>query len=220
MSTPAQRGDARPPSFGHNLAKSLAFMLVCGMVGPLFIFFSFSSAGEGEGWMLWSGIAVTLLDVGLAFAFAAVQTRSQQRTWRLERVGRRGTAQILEVERTSVTINDQPQYKIHVRVTGDDLTPFEARRRMVVSFLHIGVLTSGSAPVLVDPETGEWEFDWDAARSTYVQQIAQVNAAPAVAAPQDRSPTERLAELDDLLKRDLIGPEEYDEARRRIIDAI
>ncbi len=219
MSTPAERGDDKPPTFLHNFVRTLAFMLVCGIVGPLFIFFYFAFGRElGTGWMLWSGIAVTILDVGIAAAIAVGRTASQQRTHRLQRVGRRGVAEVLAADSTGVQINDQPLLDLHVRIHVEGLAPFEVRKKSVVSYLHTGFLSAGQVPVLVDPETLEWEFDWNAARPRYQPQAM---AAPFAPTPvEGRSVADRLAELDSLLQRDLIGPEEYDEKRRRIIDGI
>ena len=63
VSTPAEREAAPPPSFAVIFAKTLAFMLVCGIVGPIFLVIYFAS-GENDliGWMLWTGLGVTLLD--------------------------------------------------------------------------------------------------------------------------------------------------------------
>lgn len=222
MSTPAERGETPPPTFLHNFARTLAFMLVCGIVGPLFIFFYFAFGRElGTEWMLWAGIAVTIMDVGIAAAIAVGRTASQQRTHRLRRVGRRGVAEVLAADGTGVEINDQPLLALHLRIHVEGLAPFEVRKKSVISHFHAPLLYAAPVPVLVDPETLEWEFDWEAARPRYSPQAMAAPAASAVAAPDgQRSVADRLAELDSLLQRDLIGPEEYDEKRRAIIDGL
>lgn len=218
MSTPAERGEAAPPTFVNNFARTLPFMLICGIVGPLFIFFYFAFGRQlGTEWMLWAGLGVTIMDVGIAAAIAARRTSSQQRTHRLQRVGRRGVAEVLSADQTGVEINDQPLLALHLRVHVEGLAPFEVNKKSVISYLHLPMLYAAPVPVLVDPETLEWEFDWDAARPRY---SPQAMAAPASTPIEQRPAAERLAELDSLLQRDLIGREEYDDQRRRILDGL
>ncbi|MEZ0577466.1 SHOCT domain-containing protein [Nocardioides sp. MH1] len=225
MSTP-QRAAVAPPSFVVIFAKTMAFMLLCGIVGPIFLVVYFASGRDPVvAWALWTGLAVTLLDVGIAVLVAMARTSSAQKSYRLHSVGRRGVAEIVSVEQTGVRINDQPLLDLHVRIHGDDIAPFEAHSKSVIPDFRLPLLYAGPTPVLVDPETQEWEFDWDAARpAAYAPGAAflaaqQAAGAPA-AAPDQRPVEERLAELDGLLQRDLIGREEYDAARARILDQI
>lgn len=215
MSTPAQRREA-PPSFARNLATTLPFVLVCGIVGPIFLAIYFFSGGSDLiGWMLWMGLAITLLDVVLGVGIAAARTRSQARTYRLRHTGRRGVADILELQQTGVRINDEPLIGLKVRIHGGDIAPFEDEKKCVVSFIRMPLLSAGQLPVMVDPETREWEFDWDSARP------GMVSLATGVAPPVDNRPVEdRLAELDNLMQRDLLTREEYDAARARILGQI
>lgn len=213
VSSPAVREDVPPPSFARNLLRTLPMMLICGIVGPIFLVIYFASDLPGNGWMLWTGLAVTLLDLALALGIAAGRTASQQRTYRLRRTGRRGVAEILSAEQTGVRINDEPLLDIKVRIHGEDLTPFETESKSVISGLRLPLLYAGPVPVLVDPETQEWEFDWDAARPAVAPQVTAMSVAP----PEERPRAERLAELDSLLQRDLVSREEYDAARARIL---
>jgi hypothetical protein len=224
VSTPAGREAAPPPSFIVNFAKTLAFMLVCGIVGPIFLVIYFASGGSDLiGWMLWTGLGVTLLDVLIAFLIAVGRTNGQRKTLRLHQVGRRGLAEIVSIEQTNVRINEQPLLNLHVRIHGDDIAPFEAQTRTVVPDFRLPLLYAGPMPVLVDPETQEWEFDWDAARPTpYAggtpgMPMAAVTPPVMPPAPDQRPVEQRLAELDGLLQRDLIGREEYDAQRARIL---
>lgn len=211
MSTPAERDAAPPPSFLVNFAKTLAFMLVCGIVGPIFLVIYFASGGSDViGWMLWTGLGVTLLDVLIAVLVAMGRTSGQRKTYRLHRVGRRGLAEIVSIEQTGVRINDEPLLDLHVRIHGDDIAPFEAQAKSIIPDFRLPLLYAGPTPVLVDPETQEWEFDWDAARPAPM-------AAAGPPAPDQRPIEQRLAELDGLLRRDLIAREEYDAQRARIL---
>ena len=227
MSTPAGREAAPPPSFVLNFVKTLAFMLVCGIVGPIFLVIYFASGSSDLiGWMLWTGLGVTLLDVLIAFLIAIGRTNGQRKTYRLQQVGRRGLAEIVSIEQTGVRINDQPLLNLHVRIHGDDIAPFEAQAKSVIPDFRLPLLYQGPTPVLVDPETQEWEFDWDAARpAPYLGGVQPMQGMPAPnmsasaapPAPDQRPVEQRLAELDSLLQRDLIGREEYDAQRARIL---
>lgn len=197
-------------SFTHNLARTLPWMLLCGIVGPLFLFFYLAIEPKDQvGWMLWTGLGVTALDIGLAVLVAAGWTRSARRTQRLERTGRRAMAQVLSIEQTGVRINDDPLVELRVRIAGADVNAFEAESKCIVPDVRLPLLYGGPVPVTVDPETLEWEVDWDAALTRSV-------ASPPVVA-DERPAADRLAELDDLFRRDLLSREEYDEARSRIL---
>ncbi|WP_183094399.1 SHOCT domain-containing protein [Nocardioides stalactiti] len=218
---PEGRAEERPPSFLRNLATTLPFVLLCGIVGPIFLFFYFAlgSFQEEVGWMLWTGLGVTILDVVLGFGIAAARTRSQHRTYRLRRTGKRGYAEIVNLEQTGIRINDEPLLSVHVRISGEDLATFEAQSQTVIADFRLPLLYSGPMPVLVDPESLEWEFDWDAARPGIATAPLVAAFAPPVAGdPRPRA--ERLAELDDLLQKDLIAREEYDATRARILGEI
>jgi hypothetical protein len=213
VSSPAEQPEAPPPSFADNLARTLPWMLICGIVGPIFLVIYFASgSSELIGWMLWTGLAVTLLDVVLAVVIAAGRTRAQRRSYRLRRTGRRAVADVLTIEQTGVRINDEPLLELRVRIHGADVTPFETEHKAVISDVRLPLLYSGPLPVLVDPETREWEFDWDSARPA--------TALPMAANPEQRPVADRLAELDGLFERDLLSREEYDAARARILGEI
>jgi hypothetical protein len=232
VSTPAGREAPRPPSFIVNLAKTLGFMLVCGIVGPIFLIIYFASGDHDLiGWMLWTGLGVTVLDIVIGVLIAVGRTNSQKKSYRLHQRGRRGVAEIVSVGQTGVRINDQPLLDLHVRISGADIAPFEASSKSVIPDFRLPLLYAGPPPVLVDPETQEWEFDWDAARPTpYAGGMAGTAGTPGLVgmpgmpvtppAPSTSDPRpveQRLAELDGLLQRDLIGREEYDAQRARIL---
>lgn len=211
MSSPAERGEtAPPPSFASNLVRTLPFMFLCGIVGPIFLVLYIGiEPKDGIGWMLWTGLAVTLLDLALGIGLALGRTNAQRLSYRLQRTGRRAVAEVLTVEQTGVRVNDEPLLDLRVRIEGEDVAAFEAEKRFVISEVRLPLLYTGPLPVVVDPETREWEFDWDEARPASI--------APAVASSGPRSRADRLAELDDLFRRDLLTREEYDAARARIL---
>ncbi len=204
----------KPRSFLRNLLPTLALMLLCGIVGPVFLVAGLVVDAPEAGWMLPTGIAITALDVLIALLVARGRTRSQQRMYRLRTRGRTAVGRVLSFEQTNVRINDQPQVVIRMRIEGADLTPFEVQARTVVPDVRIPLLHAGELPVLIDPETHEWEIDWSAARP-----VTTPVAAP-VAEVEQRSAAERLIELDELLRKDLVSRDEYDAARARILGGL
>lgn len=204
----------QPRSFVRNLIPTLLFMLLCGIVGPIFLVMGLTVPADepGTGWLLPTGIGITVLDVVIALAIANNRTAKQKKLFQLRTRGRRVRGRVLSFEQTGVRVNDQPMIIIKLMVEGGDITPFEAQARCVVPEVHIPLLHAGELPVLIDPETDEWEIDWDAAQP--------VSPAALRKPAEERPAADRLAELDDLLKRDLVSRDEYDAARARILDEL
>lgn len=204
----------QPRSFLRNFIPTLLFMLLCGIVGPIFFVMGLAVPADepGSGWLLPTGVGITVLDVVIALAIANSRTEKQRKMFQLRTRGRRARGRVLSFEQTGVRVNDQPMIVIKLMVEGGDITPFEAQARCVVPEVHIPLLHAGELPVLIDPETDEWEIDWDAAKPV---------SPAALRKPADERPVaDRLAELDDLLKQDLVSRDEYDAARARILDEL
>lgn len=204
----------QPRSFLRNLVPTLLFMLLCGIVGPIFLVMGLVVPEDepDTGWLLPTGIAITVLDVVIALAIANGRTAKQQKLYELRTRGRRARGRVLSFEQTGVRVNDQPMLVIKLMVEGGDITPFEAQVRSVVPDIHIPLLHAGELPILIDPETDEWEIDWD-----FAKPVTPV----ALRKPADERPAaDRLAELDDLLRQDLVSRDEYDAARARILDEL
>lgn len=208
------REEPRPPSFLRAVVPIVLFVLLCGIVGPIFLVMGLNADGEpGTEWLLPVGIGITVLDVVIGVLVGMARFGGQVQTYQLQLRGRRARGEILSFEQTSVRINEQPLIRLHLRISGADIEPFEVEGKHVISEVRLPLLHAGELPVLVDPETKNWEIDWDNAR--------MVTPAGAFAAPADsRTPAERLAELDELLRKDLISREEYDTTRARILEDI
>jgi hypothetical protein len=204
----------QPRSFLRNLVPILFFMLLCGIVGPIFLIMGLTVPADepGTGWLLPTGIGITALDVVIALAIANARTNSQRKLYQLRTRGRRARGRVLSFEQTGVRVNDQPMVVIRMMIEGGDIRPFEAQARSVVPEVHIPLLHAGELPIVIDPETDEWEIDWDAAKP-----IAPASLRPPA---EERPAADRLAELDDLLRRDLVSRDEYDAARARILDEL
>ena len=204
------------PSFWASFLKLLPFMLVCGIVGAIFLVGYFAFDEPGTEWMLGWGIAIVVMDVGLAASVAWLSHRGQARLHRLGTSGRRARADILAMEQTRTQINDQPVMRLQLRIHGPDLSPFEVSARKVVPISMLPLLHRGSLAVLADPETQEWEIDW---QGTAAQPGGEIGAGVPVARPAP-STEDRLRELDGLRTKELITEEEYAACRRRILDEI
>lgn len=188
------------------------FVLVCGVVGPIFLVMGLvADEDEGAGWLLPTGLAVTVLDIVVGVLIGTGRYRSQQRLYLLRQRGRPAHGQVVSFDQTGLRINDQPVVALRLRIHGNDITPFDVERKVVVPEIRLPMLYAGDLPVLVDPESKAWEVDWSSARPV----------SPAAAAPGDtRSAADRLAELDELLRQDLVSREEYDAARSRILGEV
>lgn len=208
-----------PPSLLRCVIRSTLFVLVAGIVGPAFLVIGLSLGDEpGAEWMVPTGIGITVVDLLVGFLIGRHRHQSALRLHRLRQNGQPALAQVLSFDQTGVRVNDQPVLLLKMRIHGEDIEPYEVQAREVVPEIRVPLLYAGELPVLVDPETNEWEIDWAAAKTM----TPPVSPAPAVAAvpvaPADhRTAGERLAELDDLLRQDLLSRDEYDAARARII---
>jgi hypothetical protein len=199
---------SRPPSLLRSVLPPVLFLLLCGIVGPIFVIIGLNAGDEpGAGWLLPTGIGVTVLDLVIGGLLGRARYRSAQRSFRLHSRGRSALATVLAADSTNVQINDQPLMALRLRIHGGDVTPFEVSAKKVIPAFRLPLLYAGDLPVLVDPETQEWEIQWGEVRPV---------APPAAT----ESPAERLAELDGLLAKDLISRDEYDATRRRILDEI
>ncbi|WGY01856.1 SHOCT domain-containing protein [Nocardioides sp. QY071] len=214
--TVAPRDVPRPPSLLGSYLPPVLFLLVCGVVGPIFLVMGIAMGDQPDaGWLLPIGVSITVLDLVIGVLIGRGRYRSAKKLHRLRTNGRPARGQVLSFDSTNVRINDQPLLKLRLRIHGDDVAPFEVESRTVVPDLRMPLLYTGELPVLVDPESREWEIDWDAA-----EPVAPLRPSVAVRPPDQKTPAERLAELDDLLKRDLVSREEYDATRARILGGI
>jgi hypothetical protein len=126
-------------SFWVSFAKTLPFMLLCGIVGPIFLALYFLIDDPTAGWLLPWGLIITIGDVALAAAMAAANT---------------GNARL---------------------------------------------------------------SNWRTSAQLYGTFQPAPPVSPAPPAPALGTPAERLAELDQLMRKDLISTDEYAASRARIL---
>lgn len=139
-----------------------AFVLLCGIVGPVFlaIYFLFGAEPMFE-WMFWAGLLITAADVLIALAITGAGTRSTAKTQYLETHGVLGRAEVTAIHETGTRVNDQPLVKLDLRITGPGLVPFTSQDRVLGSPTRLPLITGRQLVVLIDPATNEYQIDWD-----------------------------------------------------------
>jgi hypothetical protein len=72
---------------------------------------------------------------------------------RLNQVGRIGTATVMALRDTGMTINEDPQVELDLQVTLEGVSPYLVTHRQVISRLAVaGFQPGATVPVRVDPE--------------------------------------------------------------------
>ncbi|OBF79939.1 hypothetical protein A5791_09665 [Mycobacterium sp. 852002-51163_SCH5372311] len=163
--------------------KAQLFVLICGgIVGPIFIacYFllpsmigsQFSGNGidtgslgslvqDNIGWMLYVGALITIADVVVALWLANRGARSSAKSAALRQTGVLTVAQIIGLAETGMRVNERPVVRLNLRIAGPGFE-FDSNKRVIVDITKQAVVTSGKVVVLVDPNTREYEIDWQA----------------------------------------------------------
>ncbi|MGE2832508.1 SHOCT domain-containing protein [Mycobacterium sp. SMC-4] len=147
------------------------FVLLCGIVGPIFLVIFFASGADPLlGWMFWTGLLVTAVDVLIALALTGFRAHKDARTAQLEADGVLALAHVTAIHDTNTRINDQPLVKLDLHVSGPGITPFATQDSVVASVSRLPMITSRRLVALVDPATSDYQIDWD--RSALVSGMA------------------------------------------------
>lgn len=160
--------------------KAQLIVLVCGgLVGPIFLITYFvlpglmgdqfssvdSSIGttiqQSTSWLLWVGALITIIDVLVAVWLANRGARSSAKMAALQQSGVLATAQIQGMGETGMRINEHPVVNLDLRITGPGVD-FTDRKRVTVDFTKQAIVTARKLVALVDPNTREYEIDWQA----------------------------------------------------------
>lgn len=142
--------------------KVQAYVLLCGAIGPLFLFLYFASdRNPFMTWFFWSGLAVTVLDVLIAVAITVTREKSAARRAALEQTGVLALAQVVGIEETGTHINDQPLVKLNLQISAPGLEPFVSQDKVIASMERFSMITNRKLVALVDPATREYQIDWD-----------------------------------------------------------
>ncbi|MCV7281868.1 SHOCT domain-containing protein [Mycolicibacterium flavescens] len=141
--------------------KIQAFMLLCGIVGPIFLVIYFSAGDPSLQWMFWTGLLVTALDVLIALAITAVGVRKSARTAALEHTGVLALALVTRINETNTRINEQPLVKLDLQISGPGIAPFASQDKVIASISRLPMITNRKLVALVDPTTLEYQIDWE-----------------------------------------------------------
>jgi hypothetical protein len=142
--------------------KIQSFMLLCGIVGPIFLGVYFASGADPMmKWMFWWGLIITAADVFIALAITAAGGRSAAKTQALEQTGVLALAQVVGIHETGTQINDRPLVKLDLQIAGPGLTPFATQDRVIASITRLPMITSRKLVALVDPTTNDYQIDWE-----------------------------------------------------------
>ncbi len=138
------------------------FVLLCGIVGPIFLAIYFLSGAQPiMKWMFWAGLAITALDVLIALAITGAGAKSSAKKQALEGVGVLALAQVVGIHETGTRINEQPLVKLDLQVSGPGIHPFASQDRVIASISRLPMITSRKLVALVDPTTNEYQIDWE-----------------------------------------------------------
>ncbi len=154
-----ERGIAGPlAAFGFMSGLGGVFIAL----GAIFLVAFNAPAGDGDGTFLFLGGLFGLM--GLSFvAVDLVRFRTALKKDRLRLSGLHGTARVMAVRDSNVTINNSPMVNLDLEVTIPGRVPFRTKKRVVISRLSVGALFPGAIiPVLADPaKPTDVMLDWD-----------------------------------------------------------
>ncbi|MFZ0907266.1 MAG: SHOCT domain-containing protein [Mycobacterium sp.] len=156
--------------------KAQIIVLVCGgLVGPIFLITYFvlpnmlgsfgsdvgSMAQQSTQWMLWVGLLITVADVLVALWLANRGAQSSAKSAALHQTGVLTTAQITGLGETGMRINERPVVNLDLHITGPGFE-FDSRKRVTVDITKQAIVTARKLVVLVDPNTRDYEIEWQA----------------------------------------------------------
>lgn len=144
--------------------KAQLFVLLCGgLVGPIFlaVYFTIGKTFTDMKWMLYTGIAIIVIDVLVAILIAVLGSNRVRRTEVLEQRGVLAMAQIVGIGETGTRVNNQPLIKLDLRVEGPGIAPFAVQDRVLASMMRMPSITSRRLVALVDPTTQDFQIDWE-----------------------------------------------------------
>lgn len=154
--------------------KVQAFVLLCGIVGPIFLVTYFATGADPMmKWMFWTGLLITAADVLIALAITAGGAKSAARTAALEQTGVLALAQVTGIHETGTRINEQPLVKLDLQISGPGIAPFASQDRVIASISRLPMITNRKLVALVDPMTNEYQIDWE--RSGLVSGLMPAN---------------------------------------------
>ncbi|MBV8180177.1 MAG: SHOCT domain-containing protein [Mycobacterium sp.] len=160
--------------------RAQIIVLVCGgLVGPIFLITYFVLPGlignqfnsvdssvssmtrQSIGWMLWVGLLITVADVLVALWLANRGAQSSAKSAALHQTGVLTMAQITGLGETGMRINERPVVNLDLHISGPGFE-FDSRKRVTVDITKQAIVTARKVVVWVDPNTRDFEIDWQA----------------------------------------------------------
>ena len=154
----------------------------------------------------------------------------QQLAYELMSSGRRCPGEVVQVEDTGITINDNPHVKITVRAEPPGETPFTFSKTATVSRISIP-RRGDKCTVFYDPDDREnrnaMTFDvLPEATTAWSATGPAVASGPDYTLPfarpgeEDDDPLEKIARLGELRDKGLISQSEFDDQKRRLLGEV
>jgi hypothetical protein len=157
--------------------KAQILVLVCGgLVGPIFLITYFvlpnmmgpmggidvgSAARNNMSWMFWAGLLITTADIFVALWLANRSAESSAKSAALHQTGVLTTAQITGLGETGMRVNERPVVNLDLHISGPGFE-FDSRKRVIVDIAKQAIVTARKLVVWVDPNTRDYEIDWQA----------------------------------------------------------
>ena len=156
--------------------RAQIIVLVCGgLVGPIFLITYFvlpnmmgsfgtdasSMVQQSTSWLLWAGLLITVADVLVALWLANRGAQSSAKSAALHQTGVPTMAQITGLGETGMRINERPVVNLDLHISGPGFE-FNSRKRVTVDITKQAIVTARKLVVWVDPNTRDFEIDWQA----------------------------------------------------------
>jgi hypothetical protein len=125
--------------------------IIGGIIGLLVGVGAVVTTGSKSG--IWMGLGMLVIFGGMFYLFYRLFFKPMINAARLQKTGLPGTARILEVRDTGVTINNNPQVKLIIEVKNSFGQKYTTECRVLVSRINPGAYQIGmELPVKIDPK--------------------------------------------------------------------
>jgi hypothetical protein len=142
---------------GRLLLFNVPFLLISG-----FMFYSGVTADEKalteDGYNLktffyFMGTVFLVIPLGASFGILLWLMAKRKRIEEIVATGKQGTAVVLELSDTGVTINDDPRVKLLLEISIPNYQPYQARKTVTLPLIYLSQVQTGSTiQILADPE--------------------------------------------------------------------
>jgi hypothetical protein len=144
-------------AIGRLLLFNVPFFLISG-----FMFYSGWTADEGaltdDGYNLkwfffFMGTTFLVIPLATSLGILIWMLAKRKRIAELVATGKQGTAVVLELRDTGVTINDDPRVKLLLEIHIPNYQPYKARKTVTLPLIYMSQVQTGSTiQILADPE--------------------------------------------------------------------